>query len=363
MSGLSKRVRELVRDDVRDLVPYDPGFSACEVNLSANENAYGMPSSVRQAIRHAARGVAVSRYPDPMANDLRDLVADWYGVDRRNVCVGNGGDELIFNLFLAFGGPGRTVVDCPPSFSVYATYAEVAGSTVVRVPRDPETFDVDVDALLEAAATADVVVVASPNNPTGNLMGRADVARLCAACPGVVMLDEAYVEFSDPSARCDMLLATCDNLVVLHTFSKAFAMAGMRVGYVLAATDVIDAFAAVRQPYTVDVVAQLAAREVVARRDDFRETIAHLRANRDRLAAELSEMDGVRVWPSEGNFLLVRVPVASEVRAWLRDERSILVRDFSSTPGLEDCLRVTVGTEEENARLVEALGVLLKKED
>ena len=360
MSGLSSRIRARVRGDVAALSPYDPNFTPCKINLSANENTYGMPRKVREAINEALSKTATNRYPDPMSNDLRDQIARWYGVHRENVCVGNGGDELLFNFFLAFGGPGKLLVDCPPTFTVYDIYSKMLGTTVRRCWRDEESFELDIPSLLTMAKTADMVIVTSPNNPTGNMIKAEDAARLCEACPGMVMIDEAYSEFADAGSSCESLLDTYDNLVILHTYSKAFCLAGVRVGYVLAAPDVIDVLGAVRQPYTADVFAQATAEVVTSMRGVFRPTIETIRAERERLAAGLAGIKGVRVWPSQGNFLLVRMPDAGIVRTRLRDEHSILVRDFSSSQGLEDCLRITVGTPEENDELIDAIASLLR---
>jgi histidinol-phosphate aminotransferase len=235
------------------------------------------------------------------------------------------------------------------------------GTSVVRCWRDEETFDIDVNALLLMARKADMVIVTSPNNPTGNVIAPEDVARLCETCPGIVLVDEAYIEFADEGCSCEGLLADYDNLVILHTYSKAFCLAGVRVGYVLAAPDVIDVLGAVRQPYTADVFAQAAAEVVTKMREGFAPTIATIKSERERLAQALSAIDGVGVWPSQGNFLLVRLPQAGTVRVSLRDDRSILVRDFSQAPGLEDCLRITVGTPSENDELVAAIANILKE--
>lgn len=359
MGGLSKRMLARVRPEVAALSPYDPNFTPCKINLSANENTYDMPPRVREAVNLALASTPTNRYPDPMSNELRDQIARWHGVHRENVCVGNGGDELLFNFFLAFGGPGKRLVDCPPTFTVYDIYSKMVGTSVVRCWRDKDSFELDIDALLVMAKTADMVMVTSPNNPTGNVIDPHDVARLCEACPGMVMVDEAYAEFAEEGCSCEPLLARHDNLVVLHTYSKAFCLAGVRVGYVLAAPDVIDVLGAVRQPYTADVFAQAAAQAVTSMRGVFQPTIDQIRSERERLAKNLSAIPDVRVWPSQGNFLLVRMPQAAIVRAHLRDAWSILVRDFSAAPGLEDCLRITVGTPQENDTLVEALGAVL----
>ena len=356
-------IRELMRPSAAALEPYDPKFTPVSINLSANENSYGMPVYVYDKAMRALEGVKANRYPDPLAPKLRGRLASLYGLESDQVIVGNGGDELIFNLFLAFGGGGAKVVDCPPTFSIYRLYAELCECTVADVPRDPETFAVDGDALLAEAADARITIVTTPNNPTGTLTSLAFIEELCAATDGLVLADEAYMEFAGaPSAA--MLLDRCPNLVVLRTLSKAFALAGGRIGYVLAAPAIIDALAAVRQPYSVNSFSQAVAETVVRDGARFAPTIAEICENRGILASELAKLDRLTVWPSSANFLLVRVPHAHRVWELLRDEHSILVRDFSATPGLEDCLRITVGRPEECTAVVEAfIDILSLKED
>ena len=356
MPQLSPRVQALVQPHLRDLDVYDPNFTPTRINLSANENTYDVPPAARAAIDEALAATHANRYPDPLSNELRDELAAWHGTDRAHVIVGNGGDELLYNFLLAFGGPGRTLAICPPTFSEYAFFASLTQTDVAEVWRDPETMLADGGALVDAAGKANLVILTSPNNPTGDLAPVALVRRLCEACPGLVMVDEAYGEFAAPGSSCESLLDACDNLVVLHTLSKAFALAGARCGYVLAAPDVVEALAAVRQLYSVNVLTQAAALTAVRLRGEFEPTVAAIVSERARVLAALRELT---VWPSEGNFLLVRVPGASEVRRRLRDEFSILVRDFSYAPGLADCLRVTVGTPEENDAVLAALGELL----
>ena len=362
--SISDEFRKIMRPSAAELEPYDPGFSEVEVNLSANENTYGMPAEVHEKVMEAVAQVPLNRYPVPLADSLREKIAAWHGVSPESVCVGNGGDELIFNLFLAFGGAGHVLVNCPPTFSVYRLYAELVETEVRDVPRDPVTLLPDVDGLVEAAREANIVILTSPNNPTGDTVDPADVARICEACPGVVLADEAYGEFAPEGRSAEPLLATNPNLIVLHTLSKAFAFAGGRLGYVLADPSVVGAFAAVRQPYTVDAMVQAAAGVILDEREAFVPTIEKIVSERARLFDLLRALsgDGVTVWPSSSNFLCVRVPNAHRVRERLRDECSILVRDFSSTPGLEGCLRITVGTPEENDRVASQLARLVKEE-
>lgn len=353
-------IRALLRPSAAKLEPYDPAFTPSRINLSANENTYGLPPEVHRKLAQALAEVPTNRYPDPLSGDLRAAIASWHGVDPSQVCVGNGGDELLFNLFLAFGGSGHVMVNVPPTFTVYRLYAELLETRVVDVPRDPVTYEVDVDALVDAARGANLVVVTSPNNPTGNLMPVDAVARLCQACPGVVLADEAYMEFAEPADSAEPLLATYDNLVVLHTFSKAYCLAGVRVGYVLSSPGVIGALAAVRQPYSVSVLDQAAGLVLAGEREALAPTIATIKAERARLSRGLAALPGVTAWPSAANFVLVRLSQAHQARETLRDDYSILVRDFSQAPGLTDCLRITVGTPQENDAVVDALGQILE---
>ena len=370
MAELSARMKELVQPYLAGIEPYDPNFTPCRINLSANENTYPLPEGVRAAVDAALAATPLNRYPDPMSNDLRDELARWHGVARENICVGNGGDELLYNFLLAFGGTGRTLLNCPPCFSEYAFFASLCQTEVRDVWRDPVTFELDQAAVLEAASACDLAIVTSPNNPTGDLAPRDFVAALCDACPGMVMVDEAYIEFADGSfgaeATCQELLAEHANLVILHTLSKAFGAAGCRLGYVIAAPDVIDVFGAIRQIYSVNVLTQAAATAAVRARDAYAPVVAKIAAERERVLAELRGLAAeglpVEVWPSTANFLLVRLPGATRVRERMRDEYSILVRDFSYAPGLAGCLRVTVGTPGENDEVLAALAALVKEE-
>ncbi len=364
MAQLSDRMRALVQPYLAGIEPYDPNFTPTHINLSANENTYPLPEGVRDQIDTALAATPLNRYPDPMSNDLRDELAAWRGVARENICIGNGGDELLYNFLLAFGGEGRVLLNCPPCFSEYAFFASLAQTEVLDVWRDPETYLLDEEAVLAAAPRTNLAIITSPNNPTGDVADLDFIERLCAACPGIVMVDEAYGEFARVGTSASMLLKRCPNLVILHTLSKAFGEAGIRCGYVMAAPDIIEVFAAIRQIYSVNVLTQAAALAAVRARAAFCPVIDTICLERDRMLAELPRIAGgcIRVWPSEGNFILARMEGASTIRERLRDEYSILVRDFSYAPGLADCLRITVGTPNENNAVLAALAVLLEEE-
>ncbi len=335
------------------VTPYDPKYIPAEVMISANENPYDIPQEIRREIDHEVRKVALNRYPDPLANELRDMIAQANGLDRDNVIMGNGGDELLFNLALAYGGPGRTMLNIPPTFSVYAYNAMLTHTDVVDIPRRAD-FSINEDAVIDRLSQGDIdyMVITSPNNPTGDLASERFIRCALEASDTLVMVDEAYFEFSRSTVR--PLLNEYDNLVVLRTFSKAFSLAGVRMGYLLANECVIDEFKKVRQPYSVDAVSQAIARVVYKNRAYFEKCVNEIIDQREALVRALAEIPGVEIWPSNSNYVLVRI--ADAARVWRRLlDAGVLVRDFSRSKYLDNCLRISVGAPDENKRLLETL--------
>ncbi len=340
------------------VVPYDPKYIPAEVMISANENPDDVDQEVRREIEHEIRKVHLNRYPDPLANGLRDLIAEANGLDRDNVIVGNGGDELLFNIALAYGGPGRTMLNIPPTFSVYAYNAMLTRTNVVDIPRLPD-FSIDEDAVVQRVAKGDIdyLIITSPNNPTGDLASEEFVRRVLDASDTLVMVDEAYFEFSRRTVR--PLLNEYDNLVVLRTFSKAFSLAGARLGYLLGSEGVINEFKKVRQPYSVDAVSQAIGQVVYKNRARFEKSVDHIIEERGKLVEGISAIGGIEVWPSDSNYVLVRLTDAGEVWQKLLDA-GVLVRDFSKSQYLENCLRISVGSPEENGKFLLELGRIVK---
>jgi histidinol-phosphate aminotransferase len=350
------------RPDLADLAPYASKEVRAEVMLASNENPADLPPEIVAKIAERMRGFGFNRYPDPMATEVRELIAAANGLDVGNVLLGNGGDELIFDLVLAWGGSGRTVVDLPPTFVMYGLDARMTGTNLVAVPRT-ETFDLDAEAVLAelAGGGADIVTIANPNNPTGNLTAETALIDILNATDGLVLVDEAYFEFSRHTMRPHM--ARHPNLVILRTFSKAFSLAGLRVGYLLAHEDVVGELTKVRQPYSVDRFSQMVASLVFRERAQFERGIAEIIRGRDHVFSALSAMPNVIAFPSEANFVMFRTAHAGSVWRDLLHNHGILVRDFSRTPHLQDCLRVTIGTEAENARFLEAMNDILVRRD
>ena len=346
------RVREAA-PQLAGLVPYDPKYLPASAYLSANENPRDVDAEVREFIARAVARVPFNRYPDPLAGGLRDLIAEANGLDRSCVLLGNGGDELLFDLALAWGGPGRTCLNFPPTFSVYAANARLTNTTVVDIARRDD-FSIDEEAAFERLGEGDIdyIIVASPNNPTGLRAPQDFLERLLAATDALVMVDEAYFEFSRSTVR--PLLAANENLVILRTFSKAFSLAGVRLGYILANPGVISEFMKVRQPYSVDAVSQAIGSVVYENRARFEPGIREIIEERSRMFDALRTTPGVTPYPSDSNWILFRMEGAGEAWEYLY-EAGVLVRDFSATPLLENCLRVTIGTPAQNDEFIRVL--------
>lgn len=341
------------------LVPYDPQYLSAQVMVSANENPESLPPAVLESVLQRLRNLSFNRYPDPLANELRDAIGMAEGLKREWVLVGNGGDELLFNMALAWGGPGRTMLTMPPTFSVYANNAALIGTDVVAIPRLAD-YRLDEAAILERVSQGDIdyVIVTSPNNPTGQVARREFLINLLTATDALVMVDEAYCEFS--RTTISDALSQHQNLVILRTFSKAYSLAGARIGYILANPQIISEFAKVRQPYSVDAVSQAIALEVMAHRDLFQARIDAIIEQRDALVRGLSDLPAVHPYPSDANYLLVRFDGVDAGNVWRRLlDCGVLVRDFSRVRGLENCLRISVGTAEENLRVLDALREIL----
>lgn len=340
--------------------PYDPKYIPAEVMLSANENSLDVPFEIRREVEREVRRTPLNRYPDPLANDLRDLIAEANGLDRDQVLLGNGGDELLFDMALAWGGPGRKFMNLPPTFSVYNNNAQLTNTEIVEVPRRAD-FSIDEDAVLERLSQGDIdyTIVTSPNNPTGDLAHYSFIQKMLEVSDTLVMVDEAYFEFSRYTAR--PLLTEYQNVILLRTFSKAFSMAGVRLGYVLGNAEVLNEFKKVRQPYSVDAVSQAIARVVFQNRAQFEKGIDAIISERSRMFDILGGMPGLTAFPSDSNYILFRLDErydAGKVWQSLLDQ-GVLIRDFSRSQYLENCLRVSIGTEAENTRFLETLACIL----
>ena len=350
-----------VRDDLRGKVPYGAPQLPHAVQLNVNENPYGPSPALAAALQRAVGEAAptLHRYPDREATALRTDLAAYLGgqtgvpLALEQVWAANGSNEVLQQVLQAFGGPGRTALGFEPSYSMHPLLASGTGTGWVAARREPD-FTLSPERAVAAVREhrPDVVFVTSPNNPTGTATPLDVVEAVCGAAPGIVVVDEAYAEFGDaPSAVT--LLAAHPRLLVTRTMSKAFAMAGTRLGYLAASADVVDVLRLVRLPYHLSALTQVAARTALAHTGELLGTVEAVKHQRDRMVDGLRAL-GLTVVPTEANFLLFG-PFADPPATWqaLLD-RGVLVRDVSSGPGLAGWLRVCAGTEAETSLFLHA---------
>lgn len=329
-----------------------------EVRLNTNESPLPPPDRWVEELRAAVGGIDFNRYPDRSAWALRSALAALHGVEPAQVFCANGSNEVLQSVCLAYGGPGRSALTFEPTYALHAHIAHLTGTRVVTAPRRND-FTVDLPLALDvmAAESPAITFVCSPNNPTGNGEDRAAVAAIVDAAPGLVVVDEAYGQFADWSAAD--VLGPDTPLVVTRTFSKTWSMAAVRLGYALAPAPVVEMLERVALPYHLDALKQAAGLLAVTHIGEMEERVGLIVRERQRLLAGLGRLP-VTVWPSQANFVLFRPDSRPGSAVWQGlVERSVLVRDTSSWPGLDGCLRVTVGTPGENDRFLAALAEVL----
>jgi histidinol-phosphate aminotransferase len=343
---------ELVRPEILALKAYHVADSTGMVKLDAMENPYVLPAALRRGLGEALARVELNRYPDPGGTQLRALLARRMQVPAgMELLLGNGSDDLIQVLTLALARPGAVMMYPAPTFVMYGMDAILSGMRAVAVPTRAD-FSLDREAFLAALAREQpsLVFIAYPNNPTGALYREEDVLAILRAAEGVVVLDEAYHVFACRSFM--PRLAEFPNLVVMRTVSK-LGLAGIRLGYLAAAPRWVEQFNKVRQAYNVNVLTQATALYVLEHLEVLEAQAARIREDRARLGEELAALQGVTVYPSEANFFMIRVADADRTYEALR-RQGVLVRNLNG-PSLPGCLRVTVGTPEENRILLTAL--------
>jgi histidinol-phosphate aminotransferase len=344
-----------VRPDLQLTEGYHSPQVEAEVRLNTNESPFAPPDAWREELLAALAEVSFHRYPDRPATELRQAVADLHGVTPEEVFCANGSNEVLQSLLLAFGGPGRRAAVFEPTYALHSHIARIAGTEVVEGARDDE-FLIDPQHALEllGAQRPDVTFLCSPNNPTGRAEPPETVAAVSAAAPGLVIVDEAYGQFSPWSA---LVLRGPEQpgLVVTRTFSKTWAMAGARLGYLVADPAVVAACESVVLPYHLSAQTQMAGLIALRHVPEMEARVARISEERGRVATALGDLP-VDSWPSDANFILFRPQDRDATDVWqaLLDH-SILIRNCAAWDGLRNCLRVTIGTADENDRFLHAL--------
>lgn len=348
-----------IKSDVRALHGYSLKAYDCPVKLNQNESPFDVPDALKNEILDTVRQKPWSRYPEPMPMDLVQALARHVGGDPAGLMVCNGSNTLVQLVLSVVCEPGVPVVIPSPSFSLYELYVQLFSGTTVSVPLTAE-YQFDVAAIRKAACDPKVrlVILCSPNNPTGCAISNADLDALLSETHALVMVDEAYGEFYSETALD--LLPKHPNLIVLKTFSKAFGAAGVRIGYLMAQPELRNEIMKGKIPFDINVFSHTAAMAILNHKDVIDERVAAICAERDRLYEALRHVDGVTAYPSLANLLLFEVDDPLAVFNGLV-EQGVLIRNVTSYPMLDKALRVSVGSPEENDRFLEALKRTLKE--
>lgn len=359
--GANDPVRPTIRDDLALRAGYHSPQLDVEVRLNTNEAPASPPPEFAERVADAARSMAWNRYPDRQATALRAALADRYGRSTDEVFVGNGSNEVLQTLMLTFGGAGRTAAVFEPTYALHSHISKTTGTTVVEgTRRDDLSLDLDEVQRVIDAHDPNVLFLCSPNNPSGLVDPADTVERVLAMLQGshtLLVVDEAYGQFAPTSAvgRID----EDTSMVVSRTFSKTWSMASARLGYLLGPTWLVDELFKVTLPYHLDGLKQAAGLAALEFGEEMDARVAQVVEERGRLQTALQDLP-VTTWPSEASFFLFRPETMRGEDLWQAlVDRSILLRNCASWPGLDDCLRITIGTPEENDRLLAALQEIL----
>ncbi len=341
-------LEKIVRENIKRLTPYSSARKeyngAAQIFLDANENSFGSPLERDY-----------NRYPDPLQTEIKEIIAAQQGIAANEIFVGNGSDEAIDLLFRIFCEPKRdNILICPPTYGMYAVSAEINDIEIKRANLTDD-FRLDFAAIKRTInANTKLIFICSPNNPTGNSFARIEILELLKNFGGIVVVDEAYIHFSAEKSFVSEI-DNNENLVVLQTFSKAWGLAGLRVGLAFANNKTIELFNRVKPPYNVSQIAQEAILRALENQTTVEETIAKIIVEREKLIEKIKDFSFVeKIYPSDANFVLVKTTNADAIYKFLIDEK-IVVRNRNNVELCAGCLRVTVGTPPENERLLQSL--------
>ena len=335
------------RKGLENLPSYDGVEKNYRIKVNANESTMNLPPLVEERVINRLSYVAFNRYPNEEYYSLVEQIARNFSVNENQILLGNGSSEIIEKIFHTFGGDGNKIVYPVPSFSMYKIYAQAAEGQSVEFALD-KNFDVDVDEFIRTVKTsnANLAVICNPNNPTGNALTVDDIEKIAKSIDCAFLIDEAYVEFYGHSAF--KLVAKYPNVIVARTFSKAYGLAGVRVGYMIADSEVTKMIGKTFMPYHMNTLSLATADIVYQMRDEFTPRIQMTIAERKRMTERLKKIPDLEVFPSHTNFILIRHKKAEQLKNYL-ESLDIGVRYFSPNAlGLKNCLRISMGTREEN---------------
>jgi histidinol-phosphate aminotransferase len=338
----------LVRENIKNLRPYSSARTEysgeASVFLDANENSYGSPLEKNY-----------NRYPDPLQWELKDALSKIKGIPSHNIFIGNGSDEVIDLAYRIFCEPGKdNVIICPPTYGMYKVCGSINNVEIKEVNLTKE-FQLDIEAILDTAnSNTRLLFICSPNNPTGNNMNRIDIEMLLNNFSGIVIIDEAYINYSKQKTFLQEL-TEYENLIVMQTLSKAWGLAALRLGLAFASEKIIDLFNKVKPPYNINRASQELGLAALANVEEVNINIKKTVEERNKLQQQLSQFDFIKIiYSSDANFILVKTIDADNLYKYLSQQK-IIVRNRSKEPLCDNCIRITVGTPQENEILIEAL--------
>jgi histidinol-phosphate aminotransferase len=351
--------KKFYRDSLRELKPYDPHEIPYKIKLNANEHPYGLPEEIIEEILAKAKNLEYSRYPNANSVKLSEIVSSFWDLNRDNIVIGNGSDELIDYLVKAFSEKGRRIITTAPSFAMYKIYSIINGSNFIQIPLNQGNFSLNEDKILEEAKKEDssIVFIAYPNAPTGNYFSEGKIIKIIEESGCLVVVDEAYYEFGEKTFV--PLISQYDNLVILRTFSKAYSLASLRVGYLLSNPEIINEVRKVKSPFNVNTFSQLAAQLVFENKGILKDYIKKIIRERERLTDGINKLTPFKAHPSKTNFVLVEAGSKENSDLVYNHllKQGILVQQVSDPIfSTSRCfLRITVGKKEENDFLIKEL--------
>jgi len=348
-------IDNLIRSDVAKLKPYIVHDVPHSMKMDANENPYEMPDNIRDEIAKEIQKHSFNRYPDPSASELRNALSSQLGVYPDQMVIGNGSDELISYLISAFGGDGAGVIFPTPTFSIYGIFANVWGTKATGIPLSQD-FSLRQDEIISSmdSVKKSIVFISYPNNPTANCFSEQSIRDIIEHdSPSIVVLDEAYYEFSGKTFL--PLLAEYENLVILRTFSKAFGLAGLRIGYMIASGKIAEQIMKVKMVYNINSLSQKIALILLKHKDQMSGYLKQILLERERLIVGFDRIRGITRFHSDANFILFRTENDAETLFAKLLDNGILIRNLNEPGVLKNCLRIAVGKPEENDAFLETL--------
>ncbi len=346
-------MRELMKESLRSFQSYSISNDPICLKLDANENSVNLFENMIEPFMQKVKEIDLNRYPDTDSQALRESLAKYAGVEGENIICGNGSDEIIQTIIHTFVDKNECIVVHSPTFSMYKIFTTIVGGKTVEVLSDA-SFQINAEEIIKAANRnkAKIIFLCNPNNPTGTLIAREVIEYILRNTTSIIVVDEAYYEFSGETVVD--LIDRYDRLIVLRTLSKAFALAGARIGYGIAHQRMMNLLYAVKSPYNLNTFSQIVGQLFLENIYFVQQSIQNIKMERDYFINELAKISAIQVFPSASNFVLIKTPEAEKIIKMCKKE-GIALRNFENEKPLEHCIRITIGTREENNKLLSLL--------